>query len=140
MRRNLIFHPKTNASFCLRKLADDSGFVRLRNRFCRQFRSRPNRQSDLFDKIKFVLGNNGVAVPGRPQESLKMKLIPFAFDQNKEMIERGPSGQRTVSLFEHDDLCDCSEKSIATRANTITPVLEDILSKLNAFPHGGINE
>jgi hypothetical protein len=35
---------------------------------------------------------------------------------------------------------DCSEESVALRANTMTRVIEDILSKTYAFPHGGINE
>jgi len=43
-------------------------------------------------------------------------------------------------LIEEDGQCDCSAEALTARASTITLVLEDILSKGYAFPHGAINE
>ncbi len=61
-------------------------------------------------------------------------------EQDAITEERLPACWNRPRLVEEQDQCDCSEEDITARANTITVVLEDILSNSHAFPHGGINE
>jgi len=70
-----------------------------------------------------------------------MKHDLSAFDEQDALTqERLPACWNRPCLVEEKDQCDCSEERMTARASTITVVLADILSKSQAFPHGGINE
>ena len=70
-----------------------------------------------------------------------MKTNPFVPNEKEVRVgEALRSCGKRAHLFEEQDPSDCSEKAMTARANTITPILADILSKSDAFPHGGINE
>ena len=65
----------------------------------------------------------------------------LTFDGQDAMAEAASPIRRSAPLLaEEKDQTDWSEEGITARASAITSVLDDILTKAQAFPHGGINE
>jgi hypothetical protein len=70
---------------------------------------------------------------------MNTNLLTFAGQD--AMAEAAPPTRGTTPLLaEEKDQKDWSEEGITARASAITTVLDDILTKAQAFPHGGINE